>query len=290
MTTMVGIPKDKVEAGLADKGKIEDVEGRQVMSRIIIDRVREFVEDPETDELLNMGRGPGRALPPEKIEEMSKAGFGQSGIWTAVEPADLELYRSYLRPPLSMPEKPEVVLALVDQNPGNPVMRYLEGFIQIKAMCPDGKEGWPLISMPVPTFYHCLEGNCWGMPKYVADEMTVTPTKAEVIYESKVRLSLELTPGPVDESDDALRGRMTVAMANIVSFHPSKSGGCLLRVTGSGGSPPAIPDWQTGMVKVHVMPEEAWAGLIPVGSVSPGFYQRRLGGGGKGSVFQKIKG
>jgi len=287
MVTTVTIPKEKTKG--VSRADIKDELDRLVLSRIIIDRVRQFVEDPGTDELLNMGGGTRPALPPEKVDEMAKAGVGTSGIFTAVEPADLELYRSFMYPPLSMPDKPEVGVILVDYNhTGNPVMRYQEGFVSVKAMCPDGKEGWLVLSMPVPTFYHCLEGNCWGLPKYVADEMTVTPTKAEVIYEGEVRLSLELTPGPVEEDEGALRARIAVAMS-AVTFHPTKGGACLIRWFGRGGGPPRVAEWQTGMVKVYVRPEDPWAGLIPANSVTPGFHQRVVGGGGD-IIFQKVKG
>lgn len=291
MTTMVGIPKEKVEAGLADIGKIEDLEGRQVMSRIIIDRVRQWIEDPTRDELVNYDRGPNLqpALSPEEMEKRVKAGAGVFGISTVIEPTNLELYRSYMYPPLSMPEKPEVMISYWDMN--NPVVPFLEGRVMVKAMCPDGKESWLVISVPVPNFHTALEGNCWGWPKYVADEMTVTPTKAEVIYEGEVRLSLELTPGGLDEATEKeLKERGRFEMGNTVSFHVHKGGGCLMRQTGRGGGPPKVTEWQTGMVKVYVMPQEPWAGLIPANSVTPGVYQKFIGTGGGDSVFQKIKG
>ena len=109
----------------------------------MLDNVRQFVEDPAQDELLNFGDGPGPAVSEEEVDEMIKAGLGVTGIFTAIEPADLELYRSYIYPPLSMPEKPEVAVIHVDYNfTGNPVLRYQEGWIKVKAMCPDGLEGW----------------------------------------------------------------------------------------------------------------------------------------------------
>ena len=291
MVTTVTIPKEKAKG--VRTADIKDEQEYIAMGRPVVDRIREFIEDPTRDELLNMGAGPsgGRTIAEEMVDKMVAAGIGTSGIFTVVEPADLELYRSFLYPPLSMPEKPEVAVILVDYNhTGNPITRYQEGFVSVKGKCPDGDETWLVISMPVPNVLMCYMGVAWGLPKYVADEMTVTPTKAEVKYEGEVRLSLELTPGPVDESDEVLSARIAIAMGNAATFHPAKGGACLVRWFGRGRGGVRVPEWQTGMVKVYVRPEDPWAGLIPADSVTPGFYRRVVPTGGGDMVWQKIKG
>jgi hypothetical protein len=290
MVTTVTVSREKANpAGPAD---IKDEQEYLVSCRKTMDAVQRFVEDRASDKLINMGRGPGvvPALPPERIDEMVRAGIGTSGIFTVVEPADLDLYRSYLQPPLTMPEKPEVSVMLVDFNRGNPVTRYQEGWILIKALCPDGKEGRFVVSMPVPNLLMCWMGVGWGLPKYVADEMTVTPTKAEVFYEGEVRYSLEMTPGPV-EDEASLRTRVISGIGPMLTFHPTTYGSCLLRIgVGVGGGGGKIVDVQTGMVKSYIRPEDPWSGLIPTDLVAPGVYQRLVAGGGGDSVWEKVKG
>lgn len=291
MVTTVAIPKERLRP--AEGADIKDEPARLVRGRTTVDLSRQFIDDPDADELLNFGAGPNTAqpLPPEKVDELVKAGIGTSGIFTVVEPADLELYRSYMYEPLSMPEKPEVAVLLVDYNhTGNPVTRYQEGFVSVKAMCPDGKESWLVVSMPVSNLLTCYIGVAWGLPKYVADEMSLTPTRAEVKYEGELRLSLELTPGPVDETDDALRGRIAIAMGNALTFHPSRGGTCLIRWFGRGRGGARVAEWQTGTVRVYARPEDPWAGLIPANAATSGFFQRITATGGGDLVFQKVKG
>jgi len=289
--TTVTVPKEKAKpAGL---GNPKDEQEHLVGGRALVERTQAFVEDPNVDEMINWGAGPGkgRGLPADVAEEWNKNGMGTHGLFTVLEPADLELYRSYISEPLSMPEKPEVSVILVDYHRGNPVTRYQEGWIMVKAKAPTGKEGWLSVSVPVPTLLMCYMGIAWGIPKYVADEMTVTPAKAEVKYEGEVRLSLELTPGAVVDEED-LKKRGMFGMDNAFTFHPKKDGGtCLINWFGRGGdgSRAGVVEWQTGMVKVYVRPQDPWAGLIPAGSSTSGIYQRVIPVGGGDFVWQKVK-
>lgn len=164
MVTTVSVSKEnRNPVAFAD---IKDEQEYLVSERKTIDARSRFVEDRKCDELVNSSRGPGvaKALPPERVEEMVKAGIGTSGIYTVVEPVDLDLYRSYLQPPLIMPEKPLVSCMMVDFNRGNPITRYQEGWILIKAMCPDGQGG------PVSCEHASTEpadvcfGSCGGCP------------------------------------------------------------------------------------------------------------------------------
>lgn len=287
MVTTVTVPKD-VTFPLGNE--IKDAQDHFLGCRRVMDVTGAFIADPSKGELINWGAGPGTVpkLSAEKLEAQIKAGLGASGISITTEPADLELYRSFVYPPLSMPEKPEVGVSLWDFN-RNPITRFQEGRVSVKVLCPDGQENWLVISVPVPNLLMCYMGVVWGWPKYVADSITVTPTNAEVIYEGAVRLSLEMTPGGgVDEA--ALRERGTFEFGKECSFHVDRGGTSLIRLFRRGGEARPVPEWEAGMVKVYMRPEDPWAGLIPANAVVPGVFQRFLDPGGGDYVWQKVKG
>lgn len=290
MVTTITVPRGKQQPN--GKPPIDDTE-HMVNGRTLVERTQAFVEDPKQINLVNWGAGPGKgaSLTSEQAEEWTKKGMGTLGIFTVMEPADMKLYRSYIHEPLAMPAKPEVSAMLVDYHRGNPVTRYQEGWLMAKAKCPDGKEAWLSVSVPVPTLLMCYMGIAWGIPKYVADVMTVLPTKAEVIYEGETRLSLELTPGPVKDVA-GLKERRMFGMDNALTFHPKKDGSaCLINWFGRGGrgERQGVVEWQTGMVKLYVRPQDPWAGLFPKNAVTPGVYQRVIPVGGGDFVWHKVK-
>ena len=187
-----------------------------------------------------------------------------------------------------MPDTPEVAISMLDINMrGDELTRYQEGRIAVKAKCPDGIESWLMVSVPVPTLLMCWMGIVWGWPKYVADIMTVTPTGAEVIYEGDVRLSMDFTPGPVDNEAE-LRARGKFEGESVINFRLHKGGACLVR--GGEREGVRVVDWQAGKVKVCVRPEDPWSGLIAPDSVTPGVYQRTINTGGGDIVSEKVKG
>ena len=291
MGTIVTIPKEKRRR--PGPGEVKDVTDRLVMSRMLVENVRRWIEDPTRDEIISMDidRGPRPKLTPEKIEEMAQAGAGSFGHTTVIEPADLDLYRSYMYPPLAMPEKPEVMVSYWDMN--NAVTPFLEGRVMVKALCPDGIESWLVISVPVPNFYTALEGNCWGWPKYVADEMTVSPARSEVIYEGKVSLSMDFTPGNVDEATVQKLKEQGDERGNTISFHIYGGGGMLIRQgrgDNRGRENTHFVEWQAGMVKTYMRPEDRCSGLIPANCVTPGVYQKSFATGGGGGGMYKVKG
>jgi len=288
MVTTVTIPKEKAKP-LA-RNEVKDEIEHLARCRATMDVTGAFIADSTRDELINWGAGPGAApkLSPKEIEAQIKTGAGSAGISAIVEPADLDLYRSFLYPPLSMPDKPEVGVSMWDFNRSNTIARFQEGRVTVKAMCPDGKESWLVISVPVASLLMCYMGVVWGWPKYVADEMTVTPTKAEVKYEGSVRLSLDFTPGgKVDEA--ALKERGIYEFLKECSFHVDKGGACLFRITSRPGISIKVAEWQAGMVKIYLRPQDKWAGLIPANSIVPGVYQRFVATGGTDYVWQKVK-
>lgn len=118
--------------------------------------------------------------------------------------------------------------------------------------------------------------------------MTVSPTKAEVIYEGSVRYSLSMTPGPV-EDEATMKAQVSSATFPLLIFCPTTYGSCLIRVGGRGGGSRAV-DVQTGMVNTYIRPEDPWSGLIPTDSITPGLYQRSVATGGGDFVWEKVKG
>ena len=266
---------------------------RFARSRAVMEQIAEFINDPDQKEFYDWGRGPGDLQQafnpsPKNVEEKIKDGDGTAGIFTVISPADLDLYRSLLPAPLTMPEEPMVGVTLLDINPlGSSLNRYQEGRVTIKAMCPDGVESWFVISIPVADLLVCYMGVVWGWPKYMADQMSLTRDRAEVIYEGEVRLSLDFAPGPV-EDEAALKALGRVEAGNTVSFHWRQGGACLVRQESRGSTSPTVLDWQAGMVKVYMRPQDPWARLIPRNSTTPGFYSKIIGGEGGQLVWQKL--
>ncbi len=176
--------------------KIEVV--RLNAARTRMDAIQAFIEDFDQTYFINGGKGPGagRAVPSkENLDALIAVGAGTQGVHTVIEPADLDLYRSFIPAPLAMPEHPIVGASLLDMNQfGRKAARFQEGRFTIKVLCPDGLESWMCISTPVPFLHHTREGVIWGWPKYVADQISITRGKntarAEVLYQGEERYSL----------------------------------------------------------------------------------------------------
>lgn len=288
MATIVTIPRDRLTPPLSGDPK-DEIE-YLVWLRPRMEGPRAFVEDASAQELVNFGGGSqiGQTLPDETVARHLAAGLGTKGIFTVIEPADMDLYRSYVPSPLAVPEHPEVCLIIADYDRGNSLTRYQEGWVLVKAACPDGSEGWLVVSMPVPTPIVCMMGLAWGFPKYIADEMTVTPTYAEVRYEAQVRFSLELTPRPI-ENEKELRDQGLLGIENCIIFHPTRNGACPLHITRRGGREASkVVEWVPGRVKAYLSPKDPWSRLIPANVDSPGFYQRVLPVAGYDGVWRKI--
>ena len=282
--TQTAVPKDQASApDSASAGPTSTVTsevGRLVDGRFRIARLQKFVADSSRREMVVSNT----ALSQEDVNR----GLGTSGIFTVVQPPDLALYRSYIPDPLKMPEVPEVALALVDFNRGNPVTRYPEGWVFVKATRPDnGKDLWVVVSMPVANVLTAYIGLAWGLPKYIADEMTVSHNRAEVIYEGAVRFSLELTPGSVRD-EPALRARIG-GINQIGMFQPHPGKNQLVPVHQYGrGAQRQTAEWVPGAVKAYLSPDDPWAGLVPAHSESPGVYQRIVDTGRGESVWQTV--
>jgi hypothetical protein len=296
MGTIVTYPRERhAEGRQLTRAELTDEEGRTIRARIIIENVRNWIDSDENKiESMGMPRAEEPKLTPEQIEERAAAGEGTFGHTTIFEPADLDLYCSFMYPPLTMPAKPQVMISYWDMNNKGP-QHFMEGRVMVKAMCPDGIESWLVISVPVPNFHTCLEGNCWGWPKYVADEMTVEKDHSEVIYEGKPSLTLDFTAHDFDEAtiqqlkDNGSEG------GNTVSFHMSTGGvgqPTLMRQgTGprKGGDNSHYAEWEAGMIKIWGRLEDKWSSLLPENCVVPGVWMRRVPtGGGRGGGMYKV--
>lgn len=208
------------------------------------------------------------------------------GIYTAMEPADLELYRELLPDELDMPERPVVAFFIVDYVivVPYPMGPYLEGAVALSCKY-RGEEGWHVLTMPVTTRVACEGGRAIGFPKYVADEITLGRSgdgiKGIVRHESKVRLSLQYTPGLTRDlkahEKEFMSSQVSRMEAPVFQLVPPDKGPDLNRIA---LVPVVPPSWESeqGMVKIHISPDDPWAGLIPDGAVSPGLFQTFTGG------------
>ena len=298
MGTLVTFPKERHASGKQmTPADMKDEMDREILARILLENVRRWIADPTRDAIFGMDlpQTPSPKLTPEQIGEMDKSGAGTFGHTTIIEPFDLDLYESYMYPPLRMPEKPQVMISYWDMN--HKPVNFIEGRVMVKALCPDGIESWLVILVPVPNFYTALEGNCWGWPKYVADEMTVEKDHSEVIYEGKPSLTMDFTPGGLDDATiQQLKDNGTEG-GNTVSFHINGGGMTLIR---QGLGPESartsylgnhFAEWDAGMIKTWIRPEDPCSGLLPPDCVTPGVWQRTFntGGSGGGGGMYKVK-
>lgn len=290
MVTTVVVPPDRLEMRSLEEADELDL---VLVSRAIVGRLARFVRDPAETELVNWGAGASTAaLDEAAVAAAAGAGLGISGIFTTAPPRDVDLYRSLLPAGLVLPDEPEVGLAAVDFNLGNPVARYQEGWITLRARCTDGREACLVTSMPVTSLTACYSGVAFGFPKYLVDEMTVSDRRVEARYEGEVRFALDFEPSPaVDEA--ALRARGIYSVESALTVHPSPGGAQLLHWyqrerCGTPGFAGAVVDWEPGLVRPYLRPEDPWAGLVEAGSELPGVRQRVLETGASDLICEKV--
>jgi acetoacetate decarboxylase len=207
------------------------------------------------------------------------------GIFTAVEPANLELYRSLLPDVFDMPEQPGVGLFVVNYNEVNPwpMIPYLEGAVVLRASY-KGEEGWHVITMPVTERVPCEGGRYLGFPKYVTD-VTLWPSRGKwrgvVKREGTALLTLEYTPGiqreltPIEE--EYLQKNLSRINEPVFQLVPPGEGPKLNKIRSVHLVPPTWSD-EVGMVRITIDKSEPWAGLIAPGAESIGFLQKFDGG------------
>jgi hypothetical protein len=209
------------------------------------------------------------------------------GIYTMVEPTNLELYRSLLPAPLEMPDQPAVSLFVVDYTEVYPwpMTRYQEGAVFLRCKY-QGQEGWHCKTMPVTKWVPNQGGRALGFPKYVTKEITLAPAdngwRGEVKHKGQLKLALEFSPGltralePREET--LMKAGPEKALADpVFLFVPPDKGATLQKVL---LTQVVAPSWisKPGMVRITIGPGEPWAGLIAPGTVSPGFFATFRGG------------
>jgi len=296
MGSLTTFPKDRFIDGKHVPADEENVADRMIRARVACHNVADWIDSDEM--VSSMGRAKGAdpvILTQEELEAKAAAGDGTYGHTAVFEPADVELYKTFMYPPLRMPEKPEVMVSYWDMNDGT-VTRFMEGRIMVKALCPDGIESWLVISVPVPNFHTCLEGNRWGWPKYVCDEMTVERDHSECIYEGKPSLTMDFTPHDFDEATIKQLEERGTEGGNTISFHMSihSAGLPTLMRQGSGHKSKDedgtyYAEWEAGMVKIWGRPEDKWSRLVPENCEVPGAWMRRIRtGANAGGGMRKI--
>jgi hypothetical protein len=211
------------------------------------------------------------------------------GIFTAVEPADLELYRSLLPEVFDMPEQPGVGLFIVNYNEVNPwpMIPYLEGAVALRASY-KGEEGWHVITMPVTERVPCEGGKYLGFPKYVT-KVSLWPREGKkwlgiVLQRKNVKypvLRLEYTPGLQRELTPIEQEYMEKNLSRIdeptFQLVPPGEGPKVNKINLIHLVPPTWSD-EVGMVRITIGEREPWAGLVAPGTESVGFLQKFSGG------------
>lgn len=241
-----------------------------VQCRKALQRVQAFVDDARQTHtgLGSLGRTP------EMTRQQAERGLGTRGMFTSFAPADLDLYASLVRHPLRMPSVPQVLFQLVDHNTGQEATRYQESFLFIRVNCPDGRDAWQMASVSVVSEIMCIMGLAWGLPKYLADEITIGDDCGEVRYEGDVRLAAAFAPDAAVE--ERIAGQTFGIGEPAVRFNPSSSGESVL--VGRKFIDTALVERTSGWVTVRFGATEPLRPLLPENARFAGAWQRYLPG------------
>lgn len=253
-----------------------------------IARTRRLLNDDSIAEIINWGAGPNPNKYEPDIEKLKQKtpAVGTFGIFVAIEPDDLDLYRKILPVNFSMPDKPVLSLVNLDYNQPNPVIRYKEGMIFLKGVGANGEEAWYVHCMPVETWLMLVMGHDWGFRKEIFD-MTVTREKTTVVRpDGEFYMSLELTPDAWPEDADGIVPREVCGGTNNMAVIYPRNPDVMLRF-GWNGKGLAL-DEEERMVRISVNRNLDWAGLVPEGATAPGRYLRYVVAGGD-SYIKKIR-
>ena len=276
MSKIVTFPREKHASGKQmTVEQMQTGQDREIFARILLENVARWIADPDRDEIINMDvdRVVSPRLTPEQVEEMDKSGAGSFGHTTVIEPADLDLYESYMYPPLAMPEKPEVMVSYWDMNNKIP---FLEGRVMVKALCPDGVESLAGDQRAGAELLHGAGGQLLGLAE--------VRLRRDDGGEGTLRGHLRGQGPPVDGLLARRRRRCHHSAAEGAGARkaatPSRStsdggGMCLIRQGRPGGrgrQETHFAEWEPGMIRTWMRPEDPWAGLIPEDCVTPGVW------------------
>ena len=238
---------------------------------MLIQRLHDFFEDDSKTTLINRGAGPRQ--PSEQAIDLKNlpADTGQFGLFVAFEPADVALYKTLLPGNFTMPENPEVSLVIVDYNQSNPVVRYKEGMVMLKAVAPDGQDTWYVHSMPVEDWLMLAIGHDWGFRKELFD-MTVTKTHASAHRRNgDLFFALELTDRHWNDNAAVVPARGAGGINNMAVVYPRNVDIAL--VFGSTGSV-LVLEKEERIVGISIGKGLDWAGLVPESGEAPGYFQQ----------------
>jgi hypothetical protein len=251
-----------------------------------IARTRALLDDDNENMIINWGAGPGNRVGTLVVEHANRDQLGPFGIFTAITPDDLDLYRRILPPHFSMPDRPVLSLVNLDYNQPNPIVRYKEGMVMLNGVGADGEEAWYVHSMPVETWLMLVMGHDWGFRKDLFD-MTVTREKTTVTQkDGDLYMSLELTDTPCPAETQWLVPREACGGTNNMAVIYPRKPDLMLRFGWTGNG--VVLDDETRMVRITVNRALDWAGLVPEGTVAPGFYQRYMVDGGD-AYIKKVR-
>lgn len=252
-----------------------------------IARTRALLNNDDLTEIINWGAGPSASQHTPDIEKLKQnPDVGPFGIFVAIEPDDLDLYRRVLPENFAMPERPVLSLINLDYNQPNPIVRYKEGMIMLKGVGVDGEEAWYVHCMPVETWLMLVMGHDWGFRKDLFD-MTVTREKTTVMQKNgDLYMSLEMTSDPWPDDADGIVPQEEIGGTNNMAVVYPRRPDTVLRF-GWSGKGVALEE-EKRMVKITVNRDLEWAGLVPEGTTAPGRFQRYIGGGGD-SYIKKVR-
>jgi len=181
-------------------------------------------------------------------------------------------YRGLLPEPLQMPERPAVLVVVVDNRDVGPwpLAPYREGYVALRCRHM-GEEGWYPHTMPVNQRAAMSAGRRLALPKYVADEVTLAPTEqgwlGEVHHLGEPRLRVEFKPDGGPGSDLARERGFPM-----FTLHPAGRQPQVLRLDwndGDGGNQRA----SSGTVEVELGPNDSWSDLLARPAKSSGWFE-----------------
>ena len=209
---------------------------------------------------------------------------GVYGIFATFEPADLDFYRSYLPPTLSMPEKPLVNFYMAEVGLKSRLTRFYEGGVLI--LCErNGDLGWAEVGVPLNNplvflFATIFMGSNKLMCRKICFEKEGDGWTAEVKRLRK-GWKLEFTPKPMSEMDGLepwqeawLAGRKYVAQITEPRFMISKISRKVHVLDWTPVFPGNNTMIQTGTAQLTVDPGQEFSSLVKSGSEAPAVFLR----------------
>jgi hypothetical protein len=202
-------------------------------------------------------------------------------ISVIVEPANLTLYEKLLPEAFAMPEHPLVSINVVDQLEVGPwpLTPYQLGSVSLRCSY-EGEEGWHPLTMPETKWVAVWTGRTMGFPKYVAEEIHLSPEGegwvGEVRHSDELRLRLAFVPDanapiPRWERNGWSTGGPTL------NLRPPGEGPEVKVVRGAEGAPDSS-DVKPGRVRIDLGASEPFAGLLPAGHEATGVLELWQGG------------